>query len=381
METPALGRGKWVTDVVITQAEDLHEVAEVTVIHRVPRGTSSGAGWSLDRYGILAEGTPMAIRYGTAAQPRTFYGYVASPAVRGDSAPQASAHSVQVPVVYTLLGPTSSMQSQTNRIWSTATASYIARHLTRSAGLRPQIQRHNRLFDSLVQQATSDFTFLRGLAKEVGYRLVASGTTLSLTDPLVSLREPHEAVRGFLFAKSHRDTMQTFHSTAGQSDPRGGLRTRREGYSYNPTTKALVRQVAADTQDAALTQYSSSRPFASQTEAQHALRAEARRDALWVHATATVIGDATLRPGMEVALDGDALGPNDRGQWMVRSATHRLSVVPGQPPAGRYWTDIVLGRNRRDGLDLVSKEAVTEALPDRTTLVRGRWQAQQIGRA
>lgn len=377
---PALGQNKWVTDVVITQAEGQHEVAEITVIHQVPRGTSTGTGWRLDRYGLLPEGTPMSINYGRAGRPRTFYGYVVSSSVSGDKVPQSAAKSVQIPVVYTLLGPTSLMQSQVNRIWPTATASYVARRLARAAGLRPQVQRHNRRFDSLIQQSTSNFTFLRGLAAEVGYRLTVSGTTLALTEPLVSLREKHDAVPSFRYDASTHDTVESFRTTTGETDPRGGLRTRREGYSYNPHTGSTVRQVAPDTRDAALTQFSVGRPFASQREAQTALRAEVRREALWVHARATVAGEASVRPGVEMALDGAALGPSDRGLWMVRSATHRISVVPGQPAAGRYWTDTVLGRNKADGLDLVSKDKVLEVLPDMTYLRHGRWQAGQIGR-
>ncbi|MET9119956.1 contractile injection system protein, VgrG/Pvc8 family [Streptomyces sp. NPDC004528] len=375
-----MGARRLVTDATISQGEALHEVAEVTVIHRVPRGQST-AGWSTDALGLIPEGTAMAFAYGPADSPSTFYGYVSAVSVKSANQTRVDAFEVQVPVVYTLLGPTAPMQQQVNRIWPTATASYIARTLARAAGLRPQVQRSARVFQGLPQQAASDFAFLRSLADEVGYRLVAHGSTLWLTDPLVSLREPGEETPTFVYSKAGRDNVKSFQSTAGETDPSGSIRARREGYSYNRSTGALIRQVAQSTKDARLVQYSTGRPFASQQEAQDVLNAEALRDALWVNATMTVVGEPRLRPGTDLLLSGEALGPDDPGAWMVRQATHRVSVAPGRPSAGAYWTDVVLGRDRVGGLALKSRTGLLEDLPQGTLLIDGRWRAQSLGEA
>ncbi|MEU7278680.1 hypothetical protein AB0A69_07800 [Streptomyces sp. NPDC045431] len=369
------------TDAVITQGESLHEVAEITVIHEVTRGAASGSGWNLISAGVLSEGQPLALRYGIAARSKIWHGYITAVSVRGDEIPQTSLRTVQVPVVYTCVGPTRPMQSQANRLWSSTTASFVARKLARGTGLRPQVQRSSRLFGTIPQQAKSDFALLRDLADEVGYRLTTHGTTLAFTHPLVSLREADEERPSFRLAKDATDTVKTWESTAGQLDPLGGRHTRREGYSFNINTGALVRHVAAGTQDSVITQYSTGRPFTSQAEAVEILNAEARRDALWVHATATVVGDARVRTGTELEMTGGALGPDDPGLWMVRSATHRISVVPDQPAAGRYWLDVTLGRNRIGGLDLISKDEVVDTIQDGTALIDGRWCAQHIGRA
>jgi hypothetical protein len=366
---------------VITQGESLHEIAQITVLHQVPRGSSSSSGWSLDTAGVMSEGTPVALRFGDTLRSTPFYGYVTSVAVQGNDVHQSVAATVQVPVVYTCIGPTYYMQSQANKLWSSATASYVARTISRGAGLRPQVQQSSRLFEILPQQATSDFAFLRDLAGEVGYRMTPSGTTIALTDPLVSLRETGEDRPAFRYSKDRTDTAKTWKSTAGQLDPLGGIRTRREGYSYNTTTGALVRVVADGTQDATVTQYSTGRPFTSQAEAAAVLDAEARRESLWVHAEATVLGDSRLRPGTELEMAGGALGPNDAGLWMVRSTAHRISVIPNQPASGVYWTDVTLGRNRLDGLDSVPKAGLVDAVADGTALIDGRWRAQHIGRA
>lgn len=381
LETPALSGRKWVTDVAVTQGESLHEVAQITVLHQMQRGASSGSGWSLDAAGVMPEGTPVSLRFGDTIRSTPFYGYVASVAAQGSDIHQSVTATVQVPVVYTCIGPTYFMQSQSNRLWASATASYVARTLARGAGLRPQVQQSSRQFDNLPQQATSDFAFLRDLAEEVGYRMIPSGSTLAFTDPLVSLRESGEDRLTFQYDKARTDTVKNWKSTAGQLDPLGGRRTRREGYSFNTTTGALVRVVADGTQDAVVTQYSTGRPFATQAEAAEGLAAEARRERLWVHAEATVRGDSRLRPGIEVEMDGSALGPSDPGLWMIRSATHRISVMPGQPTAGVYWTDVTLGRNRLDGLDYVPKSGLVDAVQDGTSLIDGRWRAQHVGRA
>jgi hypothetical protein len=366
---------------VITQGEALHEVAQITVIHQVQRGSSSSSGWALNLTGVMAEGTPIALRFGNTARSTTFRGYVSSVAVRGSDTHEALAASVNVPVVYTCIGPTYNMQSQSNRLWPSATASYVARNLARSAGLRPQVQQSSRLFENLPQQSTSDFLFLRDLADEVGFRMVPTGTTIAFTDPLVSLREAGEDTPTFNYAKGPADSVKTWKSNAGQLDPLGGTRTRREGYSFNTTTGALVRVVADGTQDATVVQYSTGRPFATQAEAAEALAAEARRERLWVHGESTVIGDSRLRPGVELEMVGSALGPNDAGLWMVRSTAHRISVMPNQPAAGVYWTDVTLGRNRIDGLDSVPKTGLVDVIQDGASLIDRRWRAQHVGRA
>ncbi|WP_063728973.1 hypothetical protein [Streptomyces sp. RTd22] len=365
---------------MISQGESLHEVAQITVIHEVQRG-SSMSGWSLDAAGVMPEGTPVALSFGDSVNAALYYGYVTSVSVKGSDFHQSATSSVQVPVVYTCIGPTYHMQSQVNRLWSSATASYIARTITRSAGLRPQVQQGSRLFETIPQRATSDFTFLRDLADEVGYRMTPRGTTIAFTDPLVSLRETGEDLPAFQYARHRGDTVKTWKSTAGQLDPLGGMRTRREGYSFNSATGALVRVVAEGTQDATVTQYSTGRPFTTQAEASEILAAEVRRERLWVHAEATVLGDARVRPGTELEVAGSALGPNDSGLWMVRSTTHRISVTPNQPASGVYWTDTTLGRNRIDGLDSILKAGRVGEIPPGTTLIDGRWRAQHVGRA
>ncbi|MEW1675566.1 hypothetical protein ACJ6WD_10945 [Streptomyces sp. VTCC 41912] len=372
---------KWVTDVAISQGESLHEVAQITVLHQVQRNSSPAGGWLLDAAGVETEGSAIALRFGDTARSTSFYGYVTSVAIKGADVHHSTAASVLVPVVYTCLGPTHHMQSQTNRLWTTATASYAARTIIRAAGLRPQVQQSSRRFENLPQQSVSDFAFLRDLSDEVGLRMVANGTTISITHPLVSLRESGEELPQFRYAKDRTDTVKTWKSTAGHLDPLGGRRTRREGYSFNTTTRALLRVVADGTQDATTTQYSTRRPFANQAEAQEILAAEVRKDTLWVHGEATVVGDCRLRPGTELAVAGGALGPKDAGVWMVRSATHRISVAPNRPAAGVYLTDVVLGRNRLDGLDSVPKAGRVDAIPDGAALIDGRWRAHHMGRA
>ncbi|MCZ0981860.1 hypothetical protein O1L60_31110 [Streptomyces diastatochromogenes] len=378
LETPALSGRKWVTDAVISQGESLHEIAQITVLHEVQRGSSSASGWSLDVTGALPEGTAVALRFGDTLRSETFYGYVTSVAVQ-EATHQPLAPSVRVPVVYTCVGPTHHMQSQVHRLWPSSTASYVARSVISGAGLRAQVQQSSRRFENLPQQA-SDFVFLRALADEVGYRLIAAGTTVAVTDPLVSLREAGEDRPAFRYSKALTDTVKTWKSTAGQLDPLGGRRTRREGFSFNPATKALIRVVAADTQDSTVTQYSS-RPFASQAEAADVLAAEARRDRLWVHAEATVRGDSRLCPGTEMDVDGSSLGPDDSGLWMVRSTMHRISVMPNRPEAGVFWTDVTLGRNRVGGLDFIPKGGMVRAVEPGTALIDGRWRARHVGRA
>ncbi|WP_030660994.1 hypothetical protein [Streptomyces rimosus] len=367
----------YITHVAIHQAEAAHEVAEVAVAFSVPR-TDSVRSWAMSYGLLLPEQTPVHLRYGSGPhQEADFYGYVHSYRVTTSQDDARLQRNTEVTLTYTLTGATSSsMQSQRSAAWNLSSISGIARSICRSHRMACVTERTpTRL--TKMQASQSDFAFLRDVAAEYGLRLVADGTTVYLTSPLTTLRRSH-AIPSAHMTKlpGLHDTIYEFDALNGALEPEGGRRTRVEGYAYNRSTRHLARTVAARTSTAAHRTYATALPAGSRSEADERVGAAAASSALWVAATASVRGDARLKVGHEIWLQGSGLGPHTVGTWMIRTASHHMTLHPTQPAQSTYVTDLTLGRNRPEGLDA---HRLSLPQPAGTTLSAQRWCAQHIG--
>ncbi|GHB52493.1 hypothetical protein GCM10010331_45140 [Streptomyces xanthochromogenes] len=361
-------------------AEGAHPVVELTVQFSAPRSESI-QGWLLNSGRLLAEGTPIHLVYGSGPhQAVDFYGYVHAHRIESAETDAKFIMNAEVSVTYTLTGATSDMQSQQNRSWSSASPSFIARTICRGYRLAPLIQRSTiSVRTERAQIAQSDFTFLRDLAAEYGLRLVVDNTSLYLTQPLVSLRRSRE-IPAFHLTKipGIKDTVYTFDMVSGELEPAGGRRQRVEAYGYNRSTRVLSRTVARASAGARYTVYATDRPSASQAEASSNAAGASASGALWVQARARVRGDARVKVGHEIWLQGVGMGPSAIGTWMVREASHHMEIHPTDSRLSTYRCDVMVGRNRSDGLDAIHNTDLGPA-SSTTALSNGRWHAQYIG--
>lgn len=359
--------------------EGAHAVVEVTVMFSAPR-SSSVQGWLLQSGNILAEGTPVHLVYGSGPhQAVDYYGYVHSYRIATAETDAKYTMNSEVTVTYTLTGASSDMQSERSRAWSAVSPSFIARTICRSYRLAPVIQRGAQRLTERAQNSQSDFAFLRVMAEDLGLRLVVENTSVYLTEPLVSLRRGRE-IPTFHLTKINgiRDSVYEFDVVSGELEPDGGRRTRVESFGYNPYTKYLSRTVARTSARARHISYTTDLPNSSQSEAGDRATGRASTSALWVQAKARVRGDARIRVGHEVWFQGVGMGPRNIGTWMVREVEHHLEIHPTDRRLSKFRSDLVVGRNRPDGLDAVRRTDLTSAVAA-TALSTGRWHAQHIG--
>ncbi|MFI1796550.1 hypothetical protein ACH427_04215 [Streptomyces sp. NPDC020379] len=372
---------QFVTELAVHLKEGAHPVAEVTVAFSAPFRADM-QGWLMATGRLIPEGAPVHLVYGSGPHQRAdFFGYVHSFNIASSGEDTKFTANTEVTVTYTLTGATSFLQTQRSRTWIAASPSHMARTICRDHQLAPMVQHSPTRLPARSQHSQSNFVFLRELADECGLRLVVDGTHVYVTDPLVSLRQGHE-VPAFFLTKlpGIRDTIYDFRMTGGELDPVGGLRTRSEAYGYNPATRRISRVVDRSTVQARTTSYATRRPSASQTSAARRAVSQAANSQLWVEASARVRGDARVRPGTEVWLQGAGLGPRTVGQWMTREATHRLVLHLTDPRKSVFETLLVVGRNRLDGLDSVARSTVLPP-PRGTALVQGAWRAAPAGAA
>ncbi|MGW3272791.1 phage late control D family protein [Streptomyces kronopolitis] len=381
---PALESGAWLSSIELYQAENAHQVAELTVMHTYNPSVPTQQ-WRTPAGSVWSENMPVHLRYGWwADESADWHGYVASSRVLASETDPRYGHAVQIPVIYTLTGTSMLMQTRRNRTWRDTSPSAIARTVATEHNLQPRVDGSSVLFAQQMQ-SMSDWQFLSDVSDQIGYRVYVDGTTLWFVRRSTVMQSPDGSVPVFRMTKAPGsiDTLREFSAVLGDTDPAGGVRARYQAVAYNRTSSVLTpasysqarttlhgRQVSA-----VLDRQYDDRPAASYNQAGRLLAAES--DWLWVEARAVVNGDPRLRPGSLVDLQGSALGESNIGLWMVRSAVHKINVNLLYPQKTTYTTTMVVGRNDARRLDLKVQRPATSPAP--TVLVNGRWRAAYTG--
>ncbi|MGW1180136.1 hypothetical protein [Streptomyces drozdowiczii] len=381
---PALESGAWLSSFALYQAEQAHQVAELTVMHTYNPDLPSQQ-WRTPAGSVWAENTPVHLKFGWWADDSAdWYGYVASSRVLASESDPRYGHAVQIPVVYTLTGTSMLMQTRRNRTWRDTSASAIARTVATEYSLQPRIDSSGTVLGQQMQ-SMSDWQFLCDVSDQVGYRIYVDGTVLWYVDRETVMPAVDGSVPTFHMTKAPGaiDTLREFSAVLGDTDPAGGVRARYQAVAYNRTSRVLTpasysqsrttlhgQQVAA-----VLDRQYGDRPATSYNRAGQLLAAES--DWLWVEARAESNGDPRLRPGSLVDLQGNAIGESNLGLWMVRSAVHKIDINLLYPQKTTYTTTMVLGRNDARSLGLKVQQPPVNPAP--TVLVNNRWRAAYAG--
>ncbi|MEU1816084.1 hypothetical protein ABZ543_12935 [Streptomyces roseifaciens] len=380
---PELEPGAWLSRARLFQAEQAHQVMELTVMHVY--NPSFPQRWRTPAGSVWAENSPVHVRYGWWADDSgDFYGYVASSRVQSCETDPRVAYAVQVPVVYTLVGSSMPLQTRKNRMWIDMSASGIARQIARENNLQPIVERTAVRFAQRLQ-SSSDWIFLADISDQIGYRLYVDNSALWFVDRMTVMPASDGSVPRFWQRKQPGviDSVREFDATLGDTDPAGGPRPRFDATAFNRSSNVLTDTSYAHPRTTLLgkpvepvlrAQYSD-RPAESYNAARRLLDADT--EWLWNESRATVNGDPRLKPGTLVSLQGAGLGDTNTGTWMVRSATHTLDINHLYRPKSTYTCSLVLGRDNTHTLDLKVQSMARPYTP--TVLVGGRWRAESTG--
>lgn len=382
LSTPSVLLPFTILEWVVHSEENTHPWAQLTLRYQMSAGFRVVAD-QLPPSLWWAENLPVQVAWGsTPATRANFVGYVVSPELLSHPATQQQQYVAgqMIDVRYTLLGASKVMQTAQTHTWRSCTVAYMAQNIAAANSLAAVTDSSSRVFDLRVQASQSDFRFLQDRACEVGYRLSVDGTVVYLTDPR---RQLVSSVPVFNQSRTPglADTMQTFRAVSGETDPAGAIRARHTSVALSANgvvTQAQAQSIRTDTVSGAevtpqVGRYASQYVSASYTDAQAITAAAALADLWWVHASATTDGDIRLRPGCVVNLTGSALTGQYTGQWMTRSAHHRLVVNQLDPKLSTYFVDLELGRDQDSGLTLLPWTATP---PYNSSVVDGHWAAR-----
>lgn len=339
-----------------------------------------------DRY---SAGVPVSISWGLLGKRvGVFQGYVhhTEPMVTtAGTRPQRNL------VKVVCVGSTYRMKEKRRRVWSQRTIPSVLLEIFNGYKLSSSIAKDGRVWDTLVQSDETDWQFVCGLAQRNGWSVVPDNTDVTVRPRRVDLRIARSTISSFGASAANEAVgglhqIFTFQAVDGETTPDGGQKALRLAYGLDPwqgeiftaTQDNVTPQLGWSSPDPIFTEHSTdiSRSYG---EAASRLLGAAEGARLYIQAKAEVMGNANVRPGKLVNLQG--LGAKNNGLWYVEAAEHEVNM-------GTYLLHLTLGRDARwdNGFRPSTKrrrvvrvrtgaygEQVAETPP--TVLVAGSWRA------
>lgn len=311
--------------VSISEGEGAHDIIKI-------QGVLFG---SFDR---LPTGTPLKVWWrSTRSRQRATFGYVSHirPAP-GDS------------MEFTLygVGATFYMKNAHHRAWDQPTLTQVVKDVAQEHRFDIEVDELPRKLSMEVQTGTTDWDFLRELAKEHGRMLIPWGTTLRMTDPEVVARQSATAAGLRLIPVVHATD---FDPDIGSTSVRGGERATRYGFGVDPNTKRIVGGKSEQRPPLAhlgrkrlepVFDRMVSSPADSVQEVLDGVAAADRQNAWATIGKGIAGGDPAIRPGKIVYLTARERRAiqQEMGPWFVVETEHMMSH-------GHYRTKFTLGRD------------------------------------
>lgn len=380
--TPVKSSQAFIQDVVIHFEENMHSLAELTVRHFIPRNAPIQA-WQYPDGITWDEQTPVHFRYRmfTGDVVGDFYGYVMSQQIVNAGSDFRYNQMTDITAKYTIIGMTFFMQDQQDKLWKQCTPSSIARDIASKYGMRAVTEPLGIYFQDQMQSSQSDWKFLADtIAQRISARLALDGaSTLYFTEYTTPIPSVNGSWPVFSMSKKAGalDTLRSFTGTTGDTDPLGGYRLNQIAHA---TSSSMPQAVYIPSRDAdttkpikTFTKRYTLWPGSSYAETERYLKADS--EPLWMFAQATTDGDPRLKVGALVEFQGDGVGADYQGKWIVRSAIHRLHQAIGNPTLNTYTCDLEVGRNQPNRL-VEPANPLSIGVDYGTVLVGNRWRAK-----
>ena len=127
------------------------------------------AGKIEDKLNFIGSGDPVKFDYSGAGSTATWVGYVHKiiPATVRDNV-----------TTVICISPTYLLKTTKQKIYKNVTADQVVQKICKQYGLKAVTQRHPRVFSTIGQAGQSDWQLLRRLAKQTGFGLKITGTTV-----------------------------------------------------------------------------------------------------------------------------------------------------------------------------------------------------------
>jgi len=268
---------------------------------------------------------PIVIRVGVGAiGSYTFYGYIYNMAPVSKNKDGLVNNSPFQTTTINCFGATYPMRGKKTRSWEHYTLPQIAKELANKYNLTVSVPNDPFVFSRLVQSEKTDWEILVEAADYLGYRVWSDATHIDIWDPYAALS--HRGMRNLYAMSANQGSVK---SRPGQvihfaSQVSNALKT-------SDTLHSLVdSSILTNTYNDASGMGATVQSIFQDEIAENAVSVDMSQAALKgrnrnkfpISASATVVGDPSITPGMVVDLQKYESGID--GLWLVKSAQHEM---------------------------------------------------------
>lgn len=310
-------------------------------------------------FDLIKPGIPVDVVYQEPKSERTFYGYVHH--IEPVKTPGAN----HVKVV--LIGASYVLKQASQKIYKNMTASAVIKEIAEKNEFSYSVVDHPRVYPQIAQAGVSDWLLMVRLAKQCGYSLRTENTSIYF-EPLDEDFTTYKAQADIFEMRNANDpegsTLYSFNPIIGETlHWEEGAKSATAISGIDLTTGANTNfAITKQTRDITFRQNRTEEFFdrfntdvvaLDYNSANYEAESVDLMATFSYRATAEVLGNASLRPGMPIYLSG--IGESYEGYWIILEAEHLIENL-------RYTTKLILGLdslgkgNRwKDGTSLLSR--------------------------
>lgn len=320
--------------------------------------------------------TKVIISWGFGSNQRTFYGYV------NHHEDIISFEQVRMVRMY-LLGTSLPMNGQNPQAWKGLTASYIAKRIAQSYGLRSIIHNSKFTIPYWTSASMSDWVMLGKLADKVGYNFWVDGSTLYFIDPSALLKTSASTlVNDLVMDMATTDTLTEFQNISGPLGVNSARSSKIQTvYGIDANTHRFIKSTSTkQTTDADLPLSSLtatySKAVSSLSEARQANQSMVQRS-VWSQAKAITTNISDVHIGSLVNVMGNWISDDNSGVWMVTGDTHVMEFDDFGLP--HFSVELELTRNQKTDVSFSTITTIKDALASAPAVIRNnRWESSVL---
>lgn len=366
-----------------------HGVATIEGIYSVLWKRNNKGGYIHPPPALLATGKKMILQFGLKPNVLSFPCQVYNSRINSRSSTAGYVDVVRVQ--YTLVAASWPMQlTQKTKSWTTgSTYSYIAKNVAYSYGFNAVVDPTFKVFPYVLQNKETDFTFLTRIAAEIGYTFFVDGTTLFFINPLHALET--NSGKGVPELRMDRwpRSMDNLTEWIPDNQVDTGAAVSRKVFSFNPNTNSVIEAsnqylnfTAFDEEDykpkTSTILLSADKAVNNYQDASDYARFNALVNAKWITGNLKALGDARIKPGSLVNIQGDAIVDNSAGYWYVNSATHHIIPNPVNPQMTQYYVIASVSRDQVYDTNIQVDAVWKDVRITDSKLISGSWKAVRI---
>jgi phage protein D len=366
-----------------------HGTATIEGVYSVLWKRNNKGGYIHPPPALLPTGKKMLLQFGLKPNVLVFPCEIYNSRIVSTSS--TSGYADMIRVQYTLVAASWAMQkAQKIKSWTTgATYSYIAKNIAYSYGFNAVVDPTFKQIDYVLQNKETDFMFLARIATEIGYTFFVDGTTLFFINPLHALETTSGKGVPLLNMDRYARSMDNLTEWVPDNQIDSGADVSRKVFSFNPNTNSVIEATnqylnftAFDDEDYKPTTSSmillTDQAANSYQDASDYARFNALVNAKWITSELKCLGDARIKPGALVNIQGDAIIDGSNGYWFVNNATHHIIVNAANPQMTQYYVTSSVSRDQIYDTNIAVDSVWKEVRSTDSKLISGNWKATRI---